>query len=74
MVREYEVEDSGESPADAVSFAGNPQWTFVIEPVRWITDVLEVFYLPTETRVNAAIFLRQSVLSKSCSHLSKQPG
>lgn len=40
---------------------GNSQWTFVIEPVRWITDVLEVFYLPTETRVNAAIFLRQSL-------------
>ena len=29
-----------------------------------ITDVLEVFYLPTETRVNAAEILRQSIKTK----------
>jgi len=40
---------------------GNPQWTFVIKASSAITDVLEVFYLPTETRVNAAKFLRQSL-------------
>jgi hypothetical protein len=32
--------------------------------VRRITDVLEVFYLPTETRVNAAEILRQSFQTK----------
>jgi hypothetical protein len=35
-----------------------------MQRARRITDVLEVFYLPTETRVNAAKTLRQSFKTK----------